>query len=358
MALDLTFLTSALSLTRAMPRPVNVYDILREGWRETRVDMTLQFFLDPNERHGLGPLVIDALLRSAAGARPVGPDGATGNRVVLGDLLGSDAWEVDTQVDFIDVYAVNRDLGVAIVLENKIGHVLNNPLSKYATRARDDGFGTVLVIVLAPETRAHLDTRQQKYVSATVTYSGLSNEIRRSPDLVDHLLAPADLDQRRSLDLLQQFIEARGGDIAMTDLDIEAERLNEWRTILESHGSAIRAFEEARSSIGRLIRDRRKRLEPLIADRFAAAGLVTGWESHGGLREETWNAYYFPEVDWSVELKFSADPARPPIFVYDRRGNTYKDATIEPLGLEWTATDDQIVDAFLERVRVILARRR
>lgn len=353
-ALDMTFLGAVLSPAATRPRPVNVYDILREGWRETRVDMTLQFFLDPNERHGLGSLVIDAVLRTAEGARSVDENGATGPLLVLDDVIGSDAWEIGTQVGFIDIYAVNRELGMAIVLENKIGHVLNNPLQSYAKRARDDGFSTVIVVVLAPQTREHLEPAQQKYVSATITYAALSEEIKRSPDLIEFLLAPRDLDQRRSLELLQQFIEARSGDTDMTDLEDEAKRLEEWREILETHGPAIKAFEEARSSVGRLIRDRRKRLEPLLADRLAAAGLAVEWESHGGLREETWSAYYFPEADWSVELKFSADPARPAIFVYDRRGKTYKDSTIEPLGLAWTATDEQIADAFIARVIEIL----
>lgn len=107
-----------------------------------------------------------------------------------------------------------------------------------------------------------------------------------------------------------------------------------------------------------MIRDRRRRLEPLIADRRASAGLVPDWESHGGLREETWSAYSFPDADWSVELKFSADPARPAIFVYDRRGKTYKDSTIEPLGLSWTATDEQISDAFVARLIEILGHAR
>lgn len=47
---------------------VNVYDIPSDGWRESRVDMTLEFFLDPTELHGLGSLVMDALLRLLDGA--------------------------------------------------------------------------------------------------------------------------------------------------------------------------------------------------------------------------------------------------------------------------------------------------
>lgn len=357
-ALDLAFLTAVTSRPLTRPRPVNVYDILREGWRETRVDMTLQFFLDPNERHGLGSMVIDALLRTPAELRAVGAEGVTGPPLDLDELTGSDAWEIGTQVGFIDVYAVNRELDVAIVLENKIGHVLNNPLRSYVARAKADGFSTVLVFVLAPESREHLDSAQQEFVSAAITYSALSDEIKRTPELIEFLLAPHDLDQRRSLELLQQFIEARSGGKDMSDLENEAQRLDEWRAILETHGAAVKAFEEARGSVGRLIRDRRKRLEPLLAERLAAAGLVPEWESHGGLREETWSAYYFPDADWSVELKFSADPTRPEIFVYDRRGKTYKDSTIEPLGLSWTATDEQIADAFIRRAVEILGQAR
>lgn len=332
-----------------------MYDILREGWRETRVDMTLQFFLDPTERHGLGSLVIDALLRLLDGAPHIGPDGQSSTTLVAQDAEGSHAWEVGTQVDFIDVYATNPDLGIALVLENKIGHVLNNPLRKYAEYARNQGFDTVFVAVLAPEAREHPDPEQRNYLSRAITYAELSAEIKSAPELVEFLMRPGDRDQRRSLDLLQQFIEARHGETEMTDLEDEAQRLAEWRHILQEHKLAITKFEEARSSIGRLIRDRRKQIEPLIADRLEERGLETGWEAHGGIREETWNAYHFPTADWSVELKFSADPARPMIYVLDRRGLTYKDSTVEPLlGLTWTDSDEKIADAFIERVVQIL----
>jgi hypothetical protein len=316
--------------------------------------MTLQFFLDPAERHGLGSLVVDALLRLLDGAPHIGPDGQSSQRLVAEDAEGSDAWEIATQVDFIDVYATNPDLGIALVLENKIDHVLNNPLRKYAEHARNDGFATVIVAVLAPEAREHLDPGQKNYLSRAITYAELSAEIKSAPVLVELLMSPGDRDQRRSLDLLQQFFEARHGETEMTDRKDEAQRLDEWRRILEEHRVAITAFEEARSSIGRLIRDRRKQIEPLIADRLEERGLVTEWESHGGIREETWNAYYFPAADWSVELKFSADPARPMIYVFDRRGLTYKDSTIEPLGLTWIDSDEKIADAFMDRVVQIL----
>lgn len=355
--LDLSFLSVPLqstAVTASPPRPVNVYDILREGWRETRVDMTLQFFLDPNERHGLGSLVIDALLKLLDGASTIGSAGKTDKVFVAGDFLGSDAWEISEQTAFIDVYARNTDLGIAVVLENKIGHTLDNPLDRYATYALgEQEIAIVLVAVLAPERRTARD-EQENWLSRAITYSELIEQIKASPELIDHLLSPTDRDQRRSLDLLQQFIEARNGGTDVADLADEAARLDEWRNLLSQHGEAISQFLDARRRAGSLLRDRNKRLAPLIAAGLEDAGLEVGWEAHGGYNTEVWNAYHFPAADWAVELKLSNDPAKPSIFVYDYLGRTYKNWTVEPLGLEWTTSDEEISNAFVERVKQIL----
>ena len=70
------------------------------------------------------------------------------------EFLGSDAWEISTQESFVDVYAKNTERGIALVLENKISHQLNNPLDRYAAHALgEQGVATVLVVVLAPERR-------------------------------------------------------------------------------------------------------------------------------------------------------------------------------------------------------------
>jgi hypothetical protein len=306
-----------MATTDSPPRPVNVYDILGEGWRETRVDMTLQFFLDPNERHGLGSLVIDALLKLLDGAPTIGPAGKTDKLFVAEDFLGSDAWEISQQVAFIDVFARNTDLGLAVVLENKIGHQLDNPLDRYAAHALgEQEIATVLVAVLAPERRTARD-EQGNWLSRAITYSELIGQIKASPELIDHLLSPTDRDQRRSLDLLQQFIEARNGGTDVTDLAGEAARLDEWRNLLSEHGEAIRQFLEARRRAASLLRDRNKRLAPLIGAGLEHAGLEVGWEAHGGYDTNAWNAYHFPAADWSVELQLSNDPARPSIFVFD-----------------------------------------
>ena len=240
--LDLAFLDLNLTAPRVRPRPVNVYEILREGWRETRVDMTLQFFLDPSERHGLGSLVIDALVTCLDGAPIIGSAGKTSKTLASDDFLGSEEWEIGTQVGFIDVLATNPALGIAIVLENKIAHQLNNPLDQYAKVAFSHGdFPTLLVVVLAPELRS-AKPQLDPWLSRSITYAELATAIKQMPDLVDHLLNPSDRDQRRSLELLQQFIEARSGDHDVIDLDAEATRLNEWRELVDRHREAIAKF--------------------------------------------------------------------------------------------------------------------
>lgn len=358
MQLDLSFLSVPLGPAPVpVAAPVNVYDILQDAWRESRVDMTLRFFLDPGERHGLGPVMIDALLQLLDGAPTIGANGRGETVLTAEDHLGSDAWDVQTQVQYIDVYATNVETGLAVVIENKIGHELNNPLDRYAALALDDArFPTVLVVVLAPERRTAAPG-QDGWLSRSITYSELGEQIKRSPVLVDHLLSPADLDQRRSLDLLQQFLEARSGGSDMTDLRAEAAQVDQWRAIQEEHQEAIQRFLDARSSVSRLIRARSRRLAPLIAEGLEREGLETGWESHSAYGAEAYNAYHFPGPDWSVELKFSADPKYPSIFVYHYPGRAYKQTTKEALGLPWTASDQDVADAFIERTKEILGDR-
>lgn len=355
MALDLSFLNVPLGPTPTPSRPVNVYDILREGWRETRVDMTLQFFLDPSERHGLGSMVIDALLRTLGGANVISAGGLADAPFVAGSVSGSSAWEIGTQVEFIDVYAVNRDHRIAVVLENKIGHELNNPLDKYATTAlTDPDVDGVLVAVLAPEKRA-TPSRLERWLSRAITYSDLAEEIKRSPGFVEHLLDPGGRDERRSIDLLQQFIEARVGDSEVIDLAGQADRIGEWRTLLNEHSAAINRFESAKKDISRLLRDRNKTLDVILAGKLDDAGLTITWEAHGGTGVDYWNAYCFSPQNWSIELKLSTLPEHPSvIYVLDYKGRTYKPKRIESLDIEWGASDEEIADAFVARALRIL----
>lgn len=350
--LDLSFLAVPLRSLPAGSRPVNVYDILREGWRETRVDMTLQFFLDPNERHGFGSLVIDALLRSLDGAPLISASGKTSNLFSAADYVGSDAWEIVTQVEYIDVYAVNRERGIAIVLENKIGHDLDNPLDWYASRAFSD-VDDVLVAVLAPETRTAKD-KQELWLSRAITYRQLADEIRQSPGLIDHALDPPGRDERRSLDLLQQFIEARSGEATVADLASEGARLDEWRTLLAEHQDAIAQFERSKKEIARMLRSRNKELCGTVARLLDEAGLPPAQQWAGGAPsgDDFWSVFKFDPDNWQIELKLSTLADRPSIYVYDHQN--YKRSSTQALGLDWSASDDEIAKAFVNRVRAIL----
>lgn len=53
-------------------------------------------------------------------------------------------------------------------------------------------------------------------------------------------------------------------------------------------------------------------------------------------------------------MKFSTLPDRASIYVFDYEGRSYKPKREESLGLEWTASDEEIADAFINRVSLIL----
>lgn len=347
MSLDLDFLAKIPILPSTPQQAVNVFDILREGSLETRVDMTLKFFLDPNERHGLGPLVLDSLLALVDGATVFRRDGST---AILRsqDFMGSDGWSVQTQSEFIDVFAVNTELDIALVIENKIGHVLNNPLGKYVRTALRDA-GRVIVIVLAPSSRAHVSQDQQLWISQSVPYSDLISEIKSSPQLVEHLLRPIDLDQRRSLDFLQQFMEVRTGRDLMASLKEEDRFLSDWRAMLEDRGAAIEAFLNARKRLTALLKDRMRRLEPLVIQSLSENFEVESGPV-GGTPEEVWAIFYLPALDWTFELKFSAHPAAPLVFAFDRQGRKYVNKRSTPLDVAWDQSDSDFVSAFVAAV--------
>lgn len=316
--------------------------------------MTLAFFLDPNRPHGLGSLVIDALLETLDGAPLLRVNGPTGHLLQATDYQGSTAWELATQTEFIDVLATNVDTGLAVVLENKIGHVLDNPLAKYARSALSrEGITDVVVVVIAPEPRSAPEGHEQ-WLSRSITYGQLITCIKATPALLEYVLNPADRDQRRSLELLQQFMEARTEGKRVGDLSDEAVRIEEWRDFVRVHRDAIEAFQRTQVEVRSIMAERRKRLEPYIADRLEQAGLRTDWESHSGGRADQWNAYHFSDFGWTIELKFSADPQQPEMFVYHYPGRTYRDTTVEDLGVTWADSDEAVVDAFTSRVTAIL----
>jgi hypothetical protein len=258
----------------------------------------------------------------------------------------------------VGVLLTNSALGSAIVLENKITAELNNPLDVYSKVAMRKGdYPTVLTVVLAPEVR-NVNLDMARWLSRSITYDQLFHEVKQAPELVTHLIDPMSLNQKRSLELLQQFMEARRNN-NMLSHDEELPFIDQWRSIMENHLPQIQAFENARTRIGRIFSERRARLEEPIANALAAAGLHPDEEWHGGNARvnEFFNAYLFQPENWHVELKLSQYPPLPTIYVQDfgeRNRNNVRSARKESLGLSWDASDEEIAAAFVVRVLDIL----
>ena len=162
-------------------RPVNVYDILSESWRETRVDMTLQFFLDPNERHGLGTLVMDALLRVLDGAPMIGREGKA-DTLLRGGLCRLRCLGEDQHPNYGYNRRVRHEQGPRdrrCALRTRFGHKLDNPLDRYAAarswrpgRSRPCSWSC-----WHPEHRV-ASAEQDKWLSRSITYAELADEIK------------------------------------------------------------------------------------------------------------------------------------------------------------------------------------
>lgn len=353
---------------------VNVYEILRDGYKESRVDLTLLYFLDPTERHGLGSVVIDALLQLLDGAAEHTIEGSQG-LFDASRAVGSSDWEIETQAEYIDVLAVNSELGLAIVLENKINAPLDNLLESYKERALErDGVGVVLVAVLAPEVR-HAD-HLSDFSFASLTYDDLIDSIRRAPALLDVALAPADLNQRRSVDLLQQFLEARAGRGAMEDLRNEMERIELIRESEALYGEGRRRYDRERRETHRLLKERRDRVQPLVTHLLSdRAGLVVR-EDDGPLQRrnevrgvcgghlEEGDAYFLCEF-WPgenrdgarIEIKFSMGPGDETIFLqhYWGKGTKRTEVSRGALNVDWSTSDKEIAEVYVDKLLEVKA---
>lgn len=139
----------------------------------------------------------------------------------------------------------------------------------------------------------------------------------------------------------------------MSDLVNEEARLATWRAHLQAYQESIEAFQRTQTDMQRLLKSRNDRLNSLISERFQDKGFEPGWEAHGGRNDDVWNAYHFPAIDWSIELKLSTKPDRPAIYVQVYPGRDYKKQIFEDLGQPWSASDESLADAFVQRVQTL-----
>ncbi len=116
--------TKILDDFRALPghieRPQTFMEIAGYPNRENVCSNILAFFMDPEESHGLGTLVFDALMS--------GGNSTEADKVIGGSV--SVEREVNTDKGRIDILITSDDH--AILIENKIHAGVNNPLDDYA----------------------------------------------------------------------------------------------------------------------------------------------------------------------------------------------------------------------------------
>lgn len=362
-------------LTRST-RPLNLFELLGVARSEGTADLVLAYFLDPSERHGLGTLPLDSLLTTFDGAPLIGPDGRGAETFDASAARASTDWVVQRQVrvpsvsdnpadlgwtGIIDLYITHEALGVAIVIENKIDAVLNNPFASYARYAIEGGHKSVVLVVLAPFEH-RLSGEESRWASRAVTYPAWLAEVEAGlTALTATDESTSTEDARRSLEILTQFIEVRRDATMTQDITAEARYIDEFRAARNANSQQIDEILDAVQEVNKLTKARSKRLEPLVGERLVAAGLSTGWEAHGASSERwplAWNAYHFEDADISVELLMSQNPRfESPIFVKAYPGRSYKlfgDVDNVPLGTTWEQTDDEIADAFVARVTDIL----
>lgn len=371
-------LSKPMPTLRRPQRPVNIFELLAVTTAESSADLVLAYFLDPNERHGLGSIGVDALLTILDGAPLIGSSGRRDATIDAAVVLGSPAWSVQPQIraasvdddldvlgrnGIIDLYLTNRELDVAIIIENKINAPLNNPLASYASFALNEGYGSVMLAVLAPR-EISLNRAQERWVSSSITYSALLGELGAYLALrADPAGDVASEDARRSLDILQQFMEVRKDTAVAQDYSAEAQFIDEFRAVRAGNSAEIDDILNKVDQVNQLTKARSKRLESLVRERLDELNVHTSWEAHGansGRWPLCYNAYLFSASNVGVELLMSQDPNREePIFIKAYPGRSYKlypDADNVPLGVNWAATDEEIADTFVMRAQEIIAK--
>lgn len=374
---DLDFLQVELPRLTRRHGPLNVYQLLGLAGSELAADQTLGYFLDPRERHGMGNALVDALLSLLEGKPLLAAAGIDlGSSFLAGRCVGSARWRVERQVavaapqdprgalswaGIMDLYLTNHELNVAVIIENKIGAPLNNPLESYVRHALDERYTTVLLVVLAPYEHK-LDEEHQRWVTRAITYGALFERMGKLSPIGSQDSPDSDLDVRRSLDLLEQFRELRERSAKSMGYSNDSEFVRGFRQLLSDHDTAIGEFFEAVQTINRLFRERSKRLEPLVRDQLEALGIRTDWESHSHQNARwvyAWNAYHLVDSDNSIELIMSPDPMRAgPITVKAYPGRTYKlypEYDHITFGVDWQASDEEVAEAFTAVLRRLVA---
>lgn len=170
-------------------KPANFFEVINgnKSHHEKYVSNTLAFFLDSSESHGLGTLVLDALLEAA---------NVQNNVVVEGDYYVEREKSVDCGgrgKGYIDIYVSDSNNctdggkeagGWAIAIENKVWAPVYNPLKCYCAQARKcvgkDNNPVCILLTLAKKNTDGLGNFRN------VTYEELAERVKSKLNLFDH----------------------------------------------------------------------------------------------------------------------------------------------------------------------------
>lgn len=314
------FLDGPFAPPGASPRPVNVFELSGFPRWEAVASNVLAFFFDPNERHGLGTIFVDALLILIDGARVVGPTGVAATTVSASAYLGSSEWDVMTEQvtadgKRIDIYLTNDTLGIAVIIENKLDAAVCNPFESYARHAFDD-YPTTLSVVLSParRTAAATGAAMPLWTSAALTYDALFDGVEPG------LKGPGEGADSRSMDLLSQFIENTSERRTQMDAAAENATLDAFWGALRGKEDSFLEFFRALDRVNQILKGRAERLRLEVAQRltllgitpddsFVVAGYDHSWGRSEGLAAVVYLGFHFPDSP-GVELMLGFIPAR------------------------------------------------
>ena len=132
-------------------RKKNIYDILGVQTKETVNSKVLAYFLSPKEEHQFNYLFIDALKELINEKQEDGTGLDVNNfsgefEVFTEDMTVRAIEELEKQKR-VDVTIEGSDW--TIIIENKINHLLNNPLKAYWEHAEAKYFGNVIGVILS-----------------------------------------------------------------------------------------------------------------------------------------------------------------------------------------------------------------
>lgn len=211
---------------RALPgrveRPRTFMEIAGYPHYENVCSNILKFFMDPEESHGLGTLVLDALA-NAAGIDV--SEGSMSSNISVDHEISTDA---GNRIDIL----VTSDTHV-ILIENKIHAVANNPFNDYAAyldRVSDGRKSHKILLTLYPTNSG------SKWDFANLTHEEFVGQVR---SLLGHYVSNADA---RHLTMFLDFLNT------LENLQRGSRMNQEFVKLLADRGDDIRSlFNDMRS---------------------------------------------------------------------------------------------------------------